>query len=352
MQMIRRVSEQLVMRPDDVKPSRDDFSVLGVFNPGVVKVNNEIVLLARVAEKPVDQPGLVGLPRLDPEGDVVVDWVSQVDLDQSDCRVVRRKKDNLLRLTSISHLQVFRSREGCSTSWVPGAVLFPEMPFEAYGIEDPRIIEMEGKYWITHVAVSSQGAATALASTEDFETFERHGIVFLAENKDVVLFPQRVTEQYMAIHRPNSNSRFGRPRMWVARSPDLQHWGQHECLYSGCDDWESDKVGAGAPPLAVDEGWLEIYHGVRRSTRPDEVGAYSAGALLLDRENPTHILKRSRGPIMQPSANFERTGFVANVVFPTGLIECDDLLQLYYGAADACIGVVKFSKRDLLEALE
>jgi predicted GH43/DUF377 family glycosyl hydrolase len=350
--MIRRVSEQLVMRPDDVKPSRDDFSVLGVFNPGVVKVNNEIVLLARVAEKPMDQPGFVGLPRLGPEADVVVDWVPQAELDQSDCRVVRRKKGNLLRLTSISHLRVFRSRDGRSTSWTPGPQWFPELPCEAYGIEDPRITEIEGKYWITYVAISPRGVATALASTEDFETFERHGVIFPPENKDIVLFAQKVSEQYVAIHRPNPNSQFGRPQMWVARSPDLLHWGRHECLYSGCDDWESDKVGAGAPPLAVDEGWLEIYHGVRRSTRANEVGAYSAGALLLDRDDPTHVLKRSRGPIMQPSAEFERTGFVQNVVFPTALIECDDLLQLYYGAADACIGVVEFSKPELLEALE
>lgn len=340
------------MRPDDVKPSRDDFSVLGVFNPGVVKVNNEIVLLARVAEKPMDQPGFVGLPRLGPEADVVVDWVPQAELDQSDCRVVRRKKGNLLRLTSISHLRVFRSRDGRSTSWTPGPQWFPELPCEAYGIEDPRITEIEGKYWITYVAISPRGVATALASTEDFETFERHGVIFPPENKDIVLFAQKVSEQYVALHRPNPISRFGRPQMWVARSPDLLHWGQHECLYSGCDDWESDKVGAGAPPLAVDEGWLEIYHGVRRSTRANEVGAYSAGALLLDRDDPTHVLKRSRGPIMQPSAEFERTGFVQNVVFPTALIECDDLLQLYYGAADACIGVVEFSKPELLEALE
>jgi predicted GH43/DUF377 family glycosyl hydrolase len=74
--------------------------------------------------------------------------------------------------------------------------------------------------------------------------------------------------------------------------------------------------------------------------------------MLVNRDDPTHILKRSRGPIMQPSANFERTGFVENVIFPTALLECDGLLQLYYGAADACIGVVEFSKPELVEALQ
>lgn len=350
--MIRRVSEQLVMRPEDLKPSRDDFSVLGVFNPGVVQLNDEIIMLARVAEKPRDsQPGFVGLPRLGPDGDIVVDWMLQAELDQSDCRFVHRKDNNLLRLTSISHLRVFRSRAGRSASWAPGPQLFPELPFEAYGVEDPRITEIEGNYWITYVAVSPHGAATALAATDEFETFERRGLIFPPENKDVVLFPKKVNGQYVALHRPNPNSRFCRPQMWVARSPDLLQWGQHECLYSGCDDWESDRVGAGAPPLAVDEGWLEIYHGSRCLIRANEVGAYSAGALLLDRDDPARILKRSYGPIMQPSADFEQTGFVPNVVFPTALIECGDLLQLYYGAADACVGVVEFSRRELLETL-
>ena len=81
------------------------------------------------------------------------------------------------------------------------------------------------------------------------------------------------------------------------------------------------------------------------------MGAYSSGALLLARDDPTHILKRSRGPIMQPSADFEQQGFVPNVVFPTALIENDDSLHLYYGAADTSIGVVEFSRQELLEAL-
>ncbi len=209
----------------------------------------------------------------------------------------------------------------------------------------------ENTYWITYVAVSWHGAAMALASTNDFETFERHGLIFCPENKDVVLFPRKVSGQYVSLHRPNPNSHFGRPQIWIARSPNLLYWGQHECLYSGCADWESDRVGAGVSPIALEEGWLEIYHGSRRSTCANEVGAYSAGAMLMDRNDSTHILKRSRGPIMQPSTNFEQQGFVPNVVFPTALIECKDSLTMYYGAADTCIGVVEFSRHELLEAL-
>ena len=340
------------MQPRDVKPSTDDFIVIGVFNPGVIKIGNEVVLLARVAEKPREmRPGFIGLPRWEQSGHIVIDWVPDAALDCTDSRVVRRRDNGLLRLTSISHLRVFRDNNGQSEHLAPGPVILPELSYEEYGVEDPRITELDGKYWITYVAVSRFGAATALASTADFETFERHGLIFQPENKDVVLFPQKVQGNYVSLHRPNPSAHFSRPQIWLAISTDLIHWGHHEPLYAGSDDWESDRIGAGAPPIAIDEGWLEVYHGSRRSTRANEVGAYSAGALLLDREEPTRVLKRSRGAIMQPFAHFEQQGFVPNVVFPTALIENGDSLHLYYGAADTSIGVVEFSRHELLEVL-
>ncbi len=264
--MIRRISEHLLLRPEDVKPLRDDFTVIGVFNPGAVRIGGDIVLLARVAEKPLEcRPGFVGLPRWDADGHIEVDWVSEREVEQADPRVVRRKEDDLLRLTSISHLRVFRSRDSSLADWTPGATFLPASLREEFGVEDPRITEIDGRYWITYVAVSRYGAATALASTNDLETFERHGVVFCPENKDVVLFPQQVNSQYVSLHRPNPSSRFSRPQIWLARSPNLLHWGQHECVYGGSAEWEGGRVGAGSPPIAVQEGWLEIYHGSRRA---------------------------------------------------------------------------------------
>jgi len=350
--MIRRISETLLMRPEDLKPLRNDFTVIGVFNPGAVRVNGEIILLVRVAEKPREfRPGLVGLPRCGAEGGIVVDWVPEEELEQADPRIARRKADNLVRLTSLSHLRVFRSPDGHSMDWTPGPTLLPESPAEEFGLEDARITEIDGKFWITYVAVSRHGAATALASTDDFVAFERHGIVFCPEDKDVVLFPQKVLGLYVTFHRPTPNTHLGRPQIWLARSPDLLHWGQHECLFCGTAEWECDRVGAGTPPIAMEDGWLEIYHGGQRAARAGKVGAYSAGALLLDRNNPARVLRRSHEPIMQPTAEFEQCGFVDNVVFPTALVERDDTLQVYYGASDTFIGMVEFSRKELLAAL-
>ena len=350
--MIRRLSETLLLRPEDLKPLRDDFAVVGVFNPGAVKIDNEIVLLVRVAEMPLERrSGFVGLPRHASEGYIEIDWEREEALEWIDQRVVRRKSDSLERLTSISHLRVLRSCDDGAPSWVAGPLLLPEGPTEEFGIEDPRVTEINGKYEITYVAVSRYGAGTALASTEDWGTFERHGLIYYPENKDVVLFPEKVQGQYVALHRPNPNTHFSRPQIWLARSPDLLHWGQHECLLSGNADWESDRVGAGTPPIALSEGWLTVYHGSRQARRTGQIGEYSAGAVLLERGNPARVLRRTRMPIMQPKTNFERTGFVSNVVFPTALIDRGETLRMYYGAADTFTATVEFSRKEFLGAL-
>jgi predicted GH43/DUF377 family glycosyl hydrolase len=263
----------------------------------------------------------------------------------------------LLRLTSVSHLRVFRKRDGDPDGWLPGPALSPERAFEEFGIEDPRITKIEQTYWITYVAVSRQGAATALISSEDMLTFKRHGLIFCPENKDVVLFPRQLDGQYLALHRPNPNSHFSPPQIWIARSPDLLHWGEHQSLCGGEQSWEGDRVGGGTPPILIDEGWLHLYHGSRRTQRDGRVGEYSVGALLLDRDDPFRVLARSGQPMMAPMAEYERNGFVPNVVFPTamipaGLDQSDDRMSVYYGAADTAIGVVEFSKQDILKSLQ
>ncbi len=355
--MIPRLSESQLLCPADIKPRQDDFAVIGVFNPGVTRIENEVFMLVRVAEKPVERrAGFLGLPRWETSGDYVIDWVRDDDWISVDPRVVQIKSKGTLRLTSVSHLRLFRKLDGSSGGWVPGPALLPEMTIEEYGMEDPRITKIDQTYWITYVAVSRQGAATALASSDDMLTFKRHGVIFCPENKDVVLFPQRIEGQYVALHRPNPNSQFSPPQIWMARSPDLLHWGEHQILHRGQQSWEADRVGGGTPPILIDDGWLHLYHGSRRAPRDGRVGEYSVGALLLDRDNPARVLAGSDQPIMRPTAEFERNGFVPDVVFPTAMInsnihEQDDLLSVFYGAADTSIGVVVFSKKDILRAI-
>jgi predicted GH43/DUF377 family glycosyl hydrolase len=139
--------------------------------------------------------------------------------------------------------------------------------------------------------------------------------------------------------------------MWVARSPDLVHWGAHAPLAIAGGDWQSGRVGAGTPPVRVPDGWLEIYHGNRHPTQPGEVGAYYGGAILLDPDDPARVRRRSPGPFFMPEAEFERAGFVPNVVFPTGVVREQGTLLVYYGAADAFTAVAEFPEQALLDSM-
>lgn len=363
--MIERRSDSLWLRPDDIQPSQAGWKVIGVFNPGVAIVGDELVMLARIAELPTERrPGWTALPRWS-DGAAVVDWVRDQDLEFADARVVTLKASGDARLTSVSHLRVLRmsksggmidsvtqpSLEAIARSATAGSSILPQTSYEEYGIEDPRITRIDDTYWITYVAVSRSGAATALMSSKDLVTFQRHGIVFPSENKDVVLFPDRINGDYVALHRPNPRSHFSPPQIWIARSPDLLHWGRHAPLLSGAGAWEVDRVGGGTPPILIDQGWLTLYHGSASSVVSGTVGRYTAGALLLDREQPGRILARSTDPIMVPMTSYETSGFVPNVVFPTAMLEINDDLQVFYGAADTCVAMTRFSKQSILDSL-
>jgi len=348
--MIARLFQQLLIQPQDVAPSDDALEVIGTFNPGVVLHGGEVTLMVRVAERPrARRTGFTPLPRWQ-AGRVVTEWAADDEIEPLDPRVVRRKADGLLRLTFTSHLRAMRSPDGRSIQEWDVSRFLPREPWEEYGVEDPRIVKIGDRYWITYVAVSRHGAATALASTQDFLTIDRHGIIFCPENKDVLLFPEAIGGAYAALHRPTTAHPFCRPEMWLAKSPDLFHWGSHQPLHSGRDAWEADRVGGGAPPLRTEAGWLEIYHASRRPQAAGVVGAYTAGALLLDLEDPSRVLGCTRQSLWEPEAPYELTGFVPRVVFPTGIVARDDRLQVYYGAADTSTAVAELPLADVISS--
>ena len=351
--MAKRIRTNLLLRPEDLPPTDERFEVVGAFNPGAARTNDdEVVLLVRVAERSRERrPGFTGLPRWDPDLGLVIDWVPDTELDPIDPRVVRRRADGLVRLTFTSHLRVVRCGDGRAVREVTDATFRPLGELEEFGVEDPRITLLNGRFYFTYVAVSRHGPATALASTVDFQTFDRHGVIFCPENKDVVLFPEPIDGTFAALHRPVCGTPFTRPEMWVARSPDLVHWGAHVPLAVSGGDWQSGRVGAGAPPVRVADGWLEVYHGNQQPTRPGEVGTYFGAALLLDPRDPSRVLGRSTEPILVPEADFEVSGFVPNVVFPTGVVTDGEALLIYYGAADSSTAVVEISQRDVLDSL-
>jgi len=172
-----------------------------------------------------------------------------------------------------------------------------------------------------------------------------HGMILPPPNKDCVLFPERIGGQFVVLHRPVA-AELGGKNMWLASSPDLVHWGEHRCIMRTRPGlWDSLKIGAGPPPVRIAEGWLEIYHGA------DENDRYCPGGMLLDAEDPSRVLARSHGPIMEPLADYEIGGFYGNVVFASGQVVDEDRLTLYYGAADTIVCGATFSIRAIVNSL-
>ncbi len=346
--MVQRLKQRLLVKPGDIAPSDEGLEVIGTFNPGATEHQGAVLLLIRVAERPLEQrEGYTALPRWE-AGRVVTDWIANDQIELLDPRLVKLRRDGLLRLTFTSHLCLVRIRDGQGVDFADARRLFPIHRWEEYGIEDPRIVKLDDRYWITYVAVSRHGAATALASTEDFISFERHGIIFCPENKDVILFPNKIAGQYVALHRPTTAHPFCRPEMWLAYSPDLVCWGKHQPLHGGSSNWENDRVGAGVPPIKTQAAWLEIYHASRRADLSGEVGTYAAGAMLLDLNDPSRVISHSIKPLWEPEVDYERSGFVPRVVFPTGAVERNGVLQIYYGAADTFTAMVEMRLEDVL----
>jgi len=344
-----RFDENPLIRPSDVKPSRDDFQVVGAFNAGVTRVGDEIVLLIRIAEAPSSQDDEVVAPFLRPDrpgGDIEILRVRKDDpaLEAGDPRVFIYKGQPYL--TSMSHLRVARSRDGRHFAIEPRPALVPERPEEEYGIEDPRITRIGDAYYINYTAVSRHGIATALAVTRDFATFERKGLIFAVENRDVTIFPEKVDGKYLCYHRPVTSG-FGGPDIWLARSPDLVHWGEHVRVCGRrAGLWDGWKIGGGAVPIKTDRGWLEIYHGA------DETQRYTLGLLLTELDEPHKIIARSRSPILEPVADYEREGFFHDVVFTCGaLADPDGRVLIYYGTADQYTAGAETSVHDLLATL-
>ena len=346
--LVERCDKNPIIRPADVKPSRDDYEVVGAFNPGAAVYQDEIILLLRVAERPKDKaPDEQVAPILNPDTGEIEHFRLKNDdpriTDIPDSRSFYVNDE--MMLTSISHLRIARSKDGVHFTIDPMPAVFPEMPYETYGLEDPRITKIDKTYYITYKVVSDKGICTGLLTTDNFIHFNRHGIIFCPENLDVVLFPERIGGKYWALTRPVP--RYLGPRgIWIASWPDTIHWGQHLPLVLPEEGTFHDgKTGGSCVPIKTDQGWLEIYHGSDISDR------YTLAAVLLDINDPTKVIARAKQPLMEPAAPYELEGFYGNVVFSCGAVEKDNSILIYYGASDEYTAVAKTTVSRILSTL-
>ena len=331
--MNQRFIQNPIIRPRDIQPSQPGLIVECVLNPGVFSFAGKTWLLLRVAERPVQQAGRISFPVMEADGNLrILDFaVDDPELDLSDARLVHYRGQTYL--STISHLRLVCSADGIHFSEPTdrSTKIFGQGPLETFGIEDCRVSLIDGVYHLTYTQVSENGVGLGLMRTRDWQEFERVGMILPPHNKDCCLFEEQINGQYYCLHRPSSVF-LGGNFIWLASSPDLKHWGNHQCiLRTRPGMWDSARVGAGAAPIKTEAGWLEIYHGA------DEHHRYCLGAVLLDLNDPSIVLARSEEPIFEPVAKYEQTGFFGNVVFTNGHIVEGDEITMYYGASDEVI---------------
>ncbi|RIV20854.1 glycosidase [Alicyclobacillaceae bacterium I2511] len=348
---VERYPHNPIITPADVTPHHADFEVIAAFNAGVAVLGDETILLLRVAERPHSpNPQFIYAPIFaakDRQLQMKKFDLSDVTYDYRDPRVISLSghKDTFEFLTSLSYFRVARSKDGYNFTVDTEPFMYPESEFESFGIEDARVTKIENTFYITYSMVSPMGIGVGLASTTDFRTVQRHGMVLAPENKDGVLFPETIDGKYYALHRPVPKSN-GQPEVWIAESLDLIHWGQHQPLFGlRPNSWDSDRIGAGFSPIATPAGWLELYHGADKNSR------YCMGAILLDKANPRKVLSRTKGPILEPTQSYEVNGFFGNVVFGCGAVVHGDGVQMYYGVADTSMACCTLSLSDIMAEL-
>ena len=209
-------------------------------------------------------------------------------------------------------------------------------PFYAY---DPRLVKIEEAYYIIW-CTDFGGAALGIGKTEDFNTFIRMENPFIPYNRNGVLFPRRINGNYVLLSRPSDSGHTAFGDIFLSESPDLVYWGKHRRVMKsgGSGWWQGRKIGAGAVPIETTAGWLMFYHGVEDTCNGF---VYSIGAAILDIDNPSMVLYRTKDYLLTPEKDYETVGFVPNVTFPCATL-CDaetGRIAIYYGAADTYVAV-------------
>jgi len=259
-------------------------------------------------------------------------------------------------LRGISHLTVARSANGVD-GWEVDAepLLVPDESVESeqWGFEDARVVHVPelGRWAITCTAYGPAGPAVFLATTADFRSVERHGVIRHPEDKNAALLPHRIDDHWVLFHRPVAEHGH-RAGILLSRSPDLRSWTTPEQVLAPRAGawWDSLRIGIGPPPLRTEHGWLLIYHGVKETIGG---GIYRVGLALTALDEPTRVLHRADDWVFSPAAPYERTGDVPNVVFPCGVVhdEATNEVRLYYGAADTSVCLATAQLDELLAAV-
>ena len=309
--------------------------------------------------------------------------------------IIKREEDIVMLYRAIGERNNYISRIGLATStdgvsFKRGAVepvIGPSEIYDKWATEDPRITAIDGEYFITYVGVPDPimengqpivrslplETSSALLKTSDFVTFEKLGIISPSgsDNKDVVLFPEKINGRFAMLHRPTRwakswfNGSFDKfvdeglpcpvselpdiPGIWIAFSDNLTNWNDHRLVMKPTHHLDA-KIGAGLPPIKTSEGWLLIYHHVDQGTEPNTF-RYSVRAAMLDLNEPSKFISKIPYDILAPEEPYEKESS-SGIVFPSGGYVEGDMLKVYYGASDNSVCLATGSLRELILELK
>ncbi len=199
---------------------------------------------------------------------------------------------------------------------------------------DPRLVKIEDTFYVTWCD-DMRGASIGMGMTKDFKKWVRLPNPLMPFNRNGVLFPRKIKGKYLLLSRPSDSGHTPFGDIFLSESPDLIHWGRHKFVMGkgGKGWWQGVKIGAGPVPIETSEGWLLFYHGVSTTCNGF---VYSFGAVILDINDPSKVLYRTRDYLLTPEKDYETRGFVPNVTFPcANLYDAESgRIAIYYGAAD------------------
>ncbi len=272
-------------------------------------------------------------------------------------------------------------------------IFYPDREEDKQGVEDPRIVRIENKFYMTYTSYDGHNALGSLATSTDLVKFEKFGVIaprvtfeeyyhavagnkklnakylqqynFLIEHgmldkipnyliwdKNLILFPEKIEGQFVLLHRIL-------PGIQIVRFNDFsdlntEFWMRYlfaldtYILMDPVFEYETSHIGGGCPPIKTEAGWLFIYHAVEVKTYAN---VYHISAAMLDLKNPGKVIARLREPLISPHEEWEEKGYVNNVCFPTGTAVFENDLYIYYGAADSNIAVARVNMPELINEL-
>lgn len=313
--LIRSNQNPILTRKDIPELGAHLRDVSSVFNPGAIKVGNTYHLMLRVQNRGRETFLLMA------------DSQDGIDFN------VREEVINFKGIENISD--------------------------KIYHIYDPRITQIDNIFYIMFAMDMEKGCRLGLAKSANLIDFKFMGIVSDHENRNGVLFPEMINGKYVRLDRPNLNKNHGvssGSSIHLSWSLDMMDWSHSRPVMNGRHHYWDELIGAGPPPIKTTEGWLLIYHGIASHFASSNI--YQAGVTLLDLQNPANVISRSKYNILEPRENYELTGQVSNVVFPSGMIVedydddgfaiMDSNVKIYYGAADTCIGLAESTISELI----